>query len=464
MPSTPTPSAPLWREIRTTFVLALPLVFGHVSTGLIGFVDSVLAGRHSATTLAAVAVGSAIWSVAIMVLIGILLALPPTVSQLDGAGRRAEIARVFRQAVWLALGLSALLFAFITLAAWMLPMLGIAADIQPDARAFLHGIRWGVPALALYFCMRYLSEGLHWTWPTMIFGIGGLALLVPLGYALMFGALGLPELGASGLGYATAIMLWTQAGAFALYLRLSPRFADLGLFSRFEPPRWSEIRALLALGLPIGFSIFMEGSLFITTALLIGGMGAIPVAAHQIAINVSSVTFMSALGLAEATTVRVGHAIGARRPHDVRRAGVAGYAIVLATQAIAAALMLAFGAQIAGIYTHDAAVIALAANLLLFSAAFQLSDGVQVVSGAALRGMKDARVPKLLTALSYWGVGMTLGAGLGFGLGWGPQGMWCGLVAGLTVAAALLTRRFLRLSRTPLAVVPDLDESSRMPG
>ena len=125
--------------------------------------------------------------------------------------------------------------------------------------------------------------------------------------------------------------------------------------------------------------------------------------------------------------------------------------------------MLAFGAQIAGIYTHDAAVIALAANLLLFSAAFQLSDGVQVVSGAALRGMKDARVPMLLTALSYWGVGMTLGATLGFGLGWGPQGMWCGL------GRASRSQRspdapILRLARTPLAVVPDLDESSRTPG
>lgn len=447
--------APLAREVRTTFVLALPLIFGHVSTGLIGFVDSVLAGRHSANTLAAVAVGSALWSVAIMVLIGVLLALPPTVSQLDGAGRRAEIAPAFRQGLWLALGLSALLFAFLTAAGWMLATIGIAPEIQPGARAFLHGIRWGVPALALYFCMRYLSEGLHWTWPTMAFGVGGLALLVPLGYALMFGAFGLPELGAAGLGYATAIMLWIQAASFALYLRLSPRFADLSLFSPFEPPRWRQIRSLLALGLPIGVSIFMEGSLFICTALLIGGMGEVPVAAHQIAINVASVTFMSALGLAEATTVRVGHAVGARRPEAVRRAAVAGYVIVIGTQGLAGLAMLFGNVAIASVYTRDAAVIALAANLLLFAAAFQLSDGIQVVSGASLRGLKDTRVPMLLTALAYWGVGMSLGAGLGLGLGWGPQGMWIGLVAGLTVAAILLTRRFLRLSRTPLHVVPD---------
>ncbi len=442
--------APLLREARTTVVLALPLVFGHVSTGLIGFVDSVLAGRHGANTLAAVAVGAALWSVAIMVLIGVLLALPPTISQLDGAGRRAQVATTFRQGVWLALMLATVLFAFLSLAAANLDWIGIAPEIQSDARAFLHGIRWGVPALALYFCMRYLCEGLHWTLPTMGFGLGGLALLVPLGYALMFGSFGLPELGAAGLGYATAIMLWCQAFGFALYLRLSRRFADLGLFARFEPPRASAIRDLLRLGLPIGVSIFMEGSLFICTALLIGGMGAVPVAAHQIAINVASITFMGALGMAEATTVRVGYAVGAREPVAMRRAALAGFLIVVSMQSLTGIAMLFGNHAIASVYTQDAAVVALAANLLLFAAAFQLSDGVQVVAGAALRGLKDTRVPMLLTAFAYWGVGMSLGATLGFGLGWGPQGMWCGLVAGLTVAATLLSLRFRWLARRPL--------------
>jgi len=447
MSQSPSRFALLRREMRTTLVLALPLILGHVSTGLIGFVDAVLAGRHSANTLASVAVGAAIWSVAIMVLIGILLALPPSVSQLDGAGRRHEIGPLFRQGVWLALGLSAGLFAFLSLAGYGFEPMGIAAEIQGGARDFLHGIRWGVPALALYFCMRYLSEGVHWTLPTMVFGLGGLAVLVPLGYALMFGTYGLPELGAGGLGYATAIMLWMQAGAFAVYLKLSRRFDDLELFARFDPPNWSSIRSLLKLGLPIGVTIFMEGSLFIATALLIGRMGEVPVAAHQIAINVGSITFMGALGLAEATTVRVGHAVGQRRASAVRYAALAGYLIVLAAQSMNGLVILFANEFIASIYTHDTAVIALASTLLLFAAAFQLSDGVQVVSGAALRGLKDARVPMLLAAFSYWGVGMPLGATLGIGIGWGAPGMWVGLVAGLSFAALLLTWRFTRMAR-----------------
>lgn len=453
--SAPGSSTPrLTREMRSTAVLALPLVLGHVSTGMIGFVDSVLAGRHGANTLAAVAVGAAMWAMAIILLIGVLLALPPTVSQLDGAGRRSEIGSVFRQGVWLALGLAAVLFLFLTLAGYNVGLFGIAPEIQPGARAFLHGIRWGVPALALYFCMRYLCEGLHWTYPTMGFGIGGLLVLVPLGYALMFGAFGLPEMGAAGLGYATAIMLWAQAAGFVFYLRRSRRFADLELFGRFERPDRARIAALLRLGLPIGVSIFMEGSLFIATALLLGGMGEVPVAAHQIAINVSSISFMAALGLAEATTVRVGFAVGARRAGAVRRAGLAGYAIVLITQSLAGIAMLTGNGFIASLYTRDAAVLALASQLLLFAAAFQLSDGLQVVSGAALRGLKDTRMPMLLTTLSYWVVGMPLGAGLCFGLGWGPQGMWLGLVGGLTTAAVLLTLRFLRLSKRPLQEQP----------
>jgi MATE family multidrug resistance protein len=150
--------------------------------------------------------------------------------------------------------------------------------------------------------------------------------------------------------------------------------------------------------------------------------------------------------------VRVGYSVGARQPAALRRAAMAGYLIVLGTQGFAGLVILFGNHAIASVYTQDAAVVALAANLLLYAAAFQLSDGVQVVSGAALRGIKDTRLPMLLTAFAYWGVGMTLGATLGFGLGWGPQGMWCGLIAGLTVAAALLSLRFRALARRPLPI------------
>jgi MATE family multidrug resistance protein len=446
--SVPAPAAPRLRsEVRTTAVLAAPLVLGHVSTGMIGFIDAVLAGHHGTATLASVSVGTALFWLSMMVPMGTLMALPPSVSQLDGAGRRDEVAALFRQALWLALALGALLFALLSASTWLLAPMGIAAEIRPGAADFLRGIRWGVPALTFYYCMRYLSDGLHWTMPTMILGFGGLLLLLPLGYAMTFGVYGFPELGAGGLGIASAIMMWLQALAFAVYLARARRFAPLGLFSRFDPPRWPPLRGLLATGLPIGVMVMMEGGLFIATALLIGRLGEVPSAAHQIAINVASLCFMIPFGLAEATTVRVGHAYG--RDGDaqgVRRAAFAGYVLVLATQAVSGLVLLLWHDGIVALYTRDAAVASLAATLLMLAAAFQFPDGVQVLSAGALRGLKDTRLPMLLTAFAYWGVGMPLGAGLGLGLGWGPRGMWIGLIAGLLVAAVLLGVRFLRSS------------------
>ncbi len=442
------------RDVRASAILSAPLVLGHLATGLIGFVDSVIAGHHGTDTLASVSIGTALFWLPVMIPMGTLMAVPAAVSQLDGRGRRHEIGALFRQALWLSAGLGLLLFAFMTLATLALGPMGIAPEIRPGAEAFLHGIRWGVPALTLYLCMRYLCDGLHWTLPTMLFGFGGLLLLVPMGYAFTYGAFGLPELGAGGLGFASAAMMWAQAIGFAIYLRRSPRFAGLRLFERFDGPRWPAIKGLLATGLPIGVTVAMEGGLFIATALLIGRLGEVPAAAHQIAINVAALCFMIPMGLAEATTVRVGHALGRGDAAGVRRAAFAGYTIMLGTQLVSACVLLGGHDLVVGFYTADAAVASLAASLLLYAAAFQFPDGIQVLSAGALRGLKDTRIPMILAAVAYWGIGMPLGAGLGLGLGWGPKGMWVGLIGGLSVAAVLLSVRFMRASqahRLPVA-------------
>ena len=449
---TETTSLPRFRtEVVRTARLAAPLAAGHLSHGLVGFVDTVVAGHHGTGTLAAVAVGTALFWLPMMVPMGVLMSLPPAVSQLDGAGRRDEVGPLFRQALWLALALGLLLFVLMTLLPLALAPMGMAADIIPGATAFIHAIRWGIPAFTLYLAMRYLSDGLHWSMPTMVLGFGGLLLLAPLGYVLANGLFGFRELGAVGLGIASALMFWAQAIAFALYLWRSRRFADLRLFSPWQAPDWRVQRDLLRTGLPIGVMVAMEGSLFIVTALLIGRLGELPVAAHQIAINVASMCFMIPFGVAEATTIRVGHALGRGDRGGLRRAYFAGLALVLTTQAISAIVLLAGNHAIAALYTGDAAVAALAGSLLLYAALFQFPDGIQTLSAGALRGLKDTRIPMLLAMLAYWGIGMPVGAGLGLALGWGPRGMWLGLTAGLTVAAFLMARRFLRSSlRVPI--------------
>lgn len=437
------------QEVRATGLLALPLVLGHISTGLIAFVDNTIAGHHGTDTFAAVSIGTALLWLPMLVPIGTLISLTASVSQLHGAGRDRQIGPLFRQAMWLGTGLSLLMFAFLSGVPALLPAFGIAPEIVPGATGFLHGIRWGVPALTLYFCMRYLTEGMHWTLPTMLIGFGGLLVLGPLGYAMCNGRLGFPELGAQGLGIASSVTMWVQALAFAAYLRITPRFAHLRLFSRFELPDGRAIGDLLRTGLPIGITVLMEGGLFIITALLIGRIGAVESSAHQVAINVAQLCFMVPMGVAEATTVRVAHAVGGNDAPGVRRATWAGYAIVLLTQLLSISVLLLGHDTVVGLYTNDLAVASLASTLLLYAAMFQLPDGIQVLSAGALRGMKDTRVPMFIAMIAYWGVGMPLGAGLGLGLGWGPQGMWVGLIMGLSVAAVLLGWR-LRINNRRL--------------
>jgi len=449
MSRTESRAARLLREMRVSFVLALPLVLSQLSSMGMNIVDTLLAGRHGPVTLAAVGVGSAIWSVVILVSIGVLMAVPPTVSQLNGAGRRGEIGPVFRQALWLALALGVALVFVVRLGALALGPMGITPEARPEAEAFLRAISWGAPGLALFFCLRNLSEGVAWTVPSMVVGAIGLALLAPLGYGLMFGA----GLGAAGLGYAVAVVLWCQAASMAFYLRRARRFADLRLFERFEGPRWPPIRALLRLGLPMGVSVFMEGSLFVATALLIGTLGTTQMAAHQIAILIASLCFMVPLGVAMATTVRVGHAVGAGDLSGVRWAAGAGYALAMLAQTASAVLLVTSAAWLAALFTADPAVIALASLLMAYAAVFQYPDGLQALSAGALRGMKDTRVPMVITVLAYWGLGLPLGAWLGLARGQGAPGLWTGLILGLAVAASLLGWRFWRLSRRPLPAV-----------
>lgn len=438
-------------EVRATALLALPLVVGHVCAGLIAFVDNLIAGNHGTDTLAAVTLGTALLWLPMLVPIGTLIALTASVARLSGADRLSEVGPIFRQALWLALLMGLLMFVFLSIAPVLLAPAGIAEEMIPGAQAFLHAVRWGSPALTLFFCMRYLCEGMHWMRPTMIFSFGGLLILAPLGYVLTNGKLGFPELGAQGLGIASAVMMWLQALLFAGYLWCGKRLAHLQLFSRFDPPCRAAIADLLRTGMPIGIAILMQGSLFIVTSLLIGRLGSTFLAAHQIAVNLAQLCFMIPVAVAEATTVRVGHALGRGDFKGVRQAAWAGCVIVLAAQSASVLILLLGNEAIAGLYSSDLAVTALASTLLLYAAALQFPDGLQMLSAGALRGLQDTRIPMWIAVFCYWGVGVPLGVGLAFGLQWGPQGIWSGLITALTLATVLMGARFIHSSRVRLA-------------
>jgi MATE family multidrug resistance protein len=448
------PSPPLREELGEVGRLAAPLVVGQLLSMLMNVADTVLGGRHGPHTLAVVAVGSAVWSLVLIACLGLLFAIPPNVAQRDGAGRREEIAPLLSQALWIAWSIGLVLLVMLRSAGALLDAMAVDPSLRADTEAFLRAASWGAPGLATFFALRFFCEGLGYTRATLYFSTMGVAVLVPLGYGLIFGRFGFSEHGAVGAGMALAWTVWLQAIAIAAFVLRHPRFADLHLLRGFSRPRREPIRELLGLGLPIAFMILMEGSLFVVTALLIGSLGANAVASHQIAINVASITFMVPLGVGMATTVRVGHAMGAGDAARARAAAQSGLLLAIAAQLVSATTLALFAPRIASLYTSDLVVGSLAAQLMLYAAIFQFSDGLQVVAASALRGLKDARVPALLTAIAYWGIGMSVGWHAAFRLERGAPGMWAGLIAGLTAAAVLLLLRLrLRLRNLPQDIV-----------
>lgn len=438
----------LGRESADTLRLALPLIAGQLSGVGMTVIDTVLAGHLDAHTLGAVSVGANFWVLAYIAALGVTMALSPSVAQLNGAREHARIGVLFRQALWLAAFMGLLLFIAVRICVpHFLAWIGVDPSLRSDAAGFVRAVSWGAPALCGYFALRGASEGMGLTRPTMYFGLLGLLLLAPIGWALMYGRLGFAPYGAAGCGAATALVLWLQFFGLLAWLYWRPEYRRVQLFQRWDRPDWRAIGQLLRIGVPMGVAIFMEASLFAVVALILAGFGETTASSHQIALNVSAVCFMVPLGLALAITVRVGNAVGRDDARGVRYAGYAGILLCVATQFVSSALMLLLPTQIAGLYTSEPAVIVLAAQLLILAGLFQFSDGIQVASNGALRGLKDTRVPMLITVLAYWGVGMPVGWYLAFVRELGARGMWMGLIAGLSVAALLLFLRFYRMAR-----------------
>lgn len=435
-------------EIRRTLQLALPVIIGQLAIFSMNFTDTVMSGRlpNRDVALAALGIGGAVWSSMLMFILGTLMVVQPSVAQLDGAQLKREAAAQTRQAFWIALALSVPFFAICHFSEPLLVAFRIDPAIIPTAVAYLRAMAWGAPALCMVLLLRFFSEGTGHTRPTMFYGVAGALLNIPLNYVLMFGKLGLPALGTVGCGIATSIVLWLQFVMLFVYVRTHRHYLPFELMSRLEWPDLHEIRELLKVGLPIAGAMFVEGSLFVAAALLIGRLGPVPAAAHLVAINFAALVFMIPIGLASAVSIRVGNAVGRRDAADARYAGFNGLAIVLAIQTVSAACMFLLPEVIVGIYTDDPRIAPLAASLLFYAAIFQYPDGMQMVAAGALRGFKDTRMPVVYMIISFWVVGMTLGYQLTFAGGMGPAGMWVGMIAGLSVAAVLMFWRFLHTS------------------
>ncbi len=439
--------ADLRAEAGELLKLGLPVIGTQLAQIAMNVVDTVMAGDLGAEALAAVALGSSLWSTSALFVIGLLMAVTASVSHLFGAGRYEEIGRFVRQSLWLSQGLGVVCFIAIRNLDPLFSWLEVAPEIVPTTEGYLDAITWGLPAMCGFIVLRHFSEGVSMTRPVLFISLIGLVTNIGGNYVFMYGRLGVPAMGAVGCGWASALVMWMLLISMTLYVIVHPFYRRFRLFSRFDWPRRDYLAETLVLGLPIGVSVFMEASLFTTIALLMGSLGTTTVAGHQIAINFASITFMIPLGLAMAITVRVGQAAGRGSHREGRRSAFVGLILALMFMTASATIMLTFPEWIVGVYTDDPAVRTIAIDLLLMAAIFQISDGAQVAGAGALRGLKDTAVPMVITFVAYWGFGLPLGYTLGIVRSMGPQAMWMGLIAGLTVAALCLNGRFYWVTR-----------------
>ena len=449
-------TSPAFRsEASALWKLAWPILIGQLATVGMSVADVAMAGHASARDLAGVSLGVSIWHIAIITLMGVLMAVNPIVSQHVGAGEFMRIPRVVRQALWKALGVGLIAMLIVNGAARVFAHLDIEPAVRGLARDFVFVISFALPAFCCYRVLYGYSASVNQTKPMMAIALAALALNILVNWLLVFGNLGFPRLGGLGCAWSTLLCIWFDLAAIVWWIVRSPAYRPTQPFTRFEAPSWPDIRALLKIGLPIGVTYFAETSAFSLIALLVAGFGTVQVAAHHIALNFTSLVFMAPMSLGVALLTRVGQALGAADPRAARFRAWVGVAMALAVAIASAILIALLNTQIAGAYTSDAAVAALAAQLLVYAAIFQLSDATQVSAASAIRAYKVTRPPMVLHMAAFWGLSLPLGCVLGLAPAWlpwrpvpamGAQGFWIALVVGLTLAALGLTWLLNRLS------------------
>lgn len=441
----------LRREVRATLGLAVPIVVTQLSQMSMSFVDVVMVGRLGTEALAAVVLGSTVYFTVALVCVGVLVAVQPTVAQAVGAGDEAAAGRGARQGLWLATFLGV---PFTVGLGYMEPVLlwtGQAPETAALAAGYVGAIRWGFVPNLWFTALRGLCEGDGRPRPVLVVTLLGVAANAGLNVLLMFGAGPIPALGVVGTGWSSALTIAVMFVALALYVRRGP-LGRFRVFAGLRTPDPEALKSLFLLGWPIGIGFGLEGGLFTAATLMVGRLPGpeVALAAHQVALNAASVAFMVPLGIGMAGGVRVGQAAGAGDTEAAALAGWTATGLGVAFMALSALLFWLRPGAVVWVYAGsapDAEVARLAATLLGIAAVFQLFDGAQAAVAGALRGLKDTRVPMLIAAVAYWGVGLTTAAGLGLGLGWGAPGLWWGLTLGLAVAAVGLSLRFARLTR-----------------
>ncbi len=443
----PDTSQQIKKESSVLLKIGGPIIATQLMRMGLNFTDTVMAGNLSALDLAAVAIGNAVYLPFAIFCMATLIAINPIVSEHLGARRFDEIGKSARQMFWLVLLLTIPTFFITRNLDIVMELSGVQPEIIPISAEYLQALSWGLLPLFAYAGVRYFSEGLSVSRPAMYIAAISLILNVGANYIFMYGAFGVPAMGAVGAGYATSLINLFAAIAFIGFMMRFKPFKRFNIFGKTKGPDPTVFKEFLKIGAPNGVSSTMEVLLFASVSVLMGTLSVEASASHQIAINVAATLFMIPFGLSMAITQRVGFSIGQGSIEKARFRGFVGIVICTFIMTCTAIMLFTIPELIISIYTDDPVVSAMSISLLFMAGLFQISDGLQVGGFGALRGLKDTKVPMFVNFIAYWVIGFPVGYYLGIISDFGPEGLWIGLISGLSIAAILHNLRFHKLTR-----------------
>jgi len=428
-------------ELKQLFNLMLPILITQFAAAGFGLIDTIMAGHMSPEDLAAIAVGVGLWIPVMLLFSGIMIATTPLVAEANGARTPENIPSIVRQSLWVALLLGIIGMLVLQIIPLLLPLVGVPESLLPKASLFLHAIAFGMPAFTMYSTLRGYSEALGYPRPVTVISLVALVVQIPLNFIFMYGIGPIPHLGSAGCGFATALLQWIMFITISIYILKAKRYQATQPLNMFEKIDRVLIKSILKLGLPIGLAIFFEVSIFSTGAIVLSPLGEVTVAAHQIALSITSQLFMIPMSLALALTIRTGTYYGEKNWYAMRKVQKVGLMTSTLFACITMLLLLILRPQIVSVYTSDYDVSQAAIYLILFAIGYQLMDAWQVSAAGCLRGMQDTKGPMWITMLAYWIIAFPVGIYLARYTDMGAAGVWTGLIIGLTIACVLLLTR-----------------------
>ncbi|SFT81194.1 multidrug resistance protein, MATE family [Selenomonas sp. GACV-9] len=434
------------QKARQFFAVLLPIFITQLSLMATGFFNTVMAGHISQQDLAGVAVGVNLFLPFFGSFLGIISGLTPTISQLYGAGKREKIGFIVKQGFYWALTLAALFIG----AGWLavphiLPLLSLEPRVEYITVHYLMAVSVGIVPIFLAAVLRNFIDAHGRTRLTMFITMTTVPVNIALNYVFMYGHFGLPAFGGIGAGIGSAIAFSLNLLLNVLAVTHCEPFCRYRIFHALPRPDLAEWRKQLGVGIPIGSTLFCEQSIFGAVGLFMTAYGTVVVAAHQAAMNFTTIVYMIPLAVSMTLTILVGYEVGAKRYEDAQQYIRLSRVLTMFFVGTLALILTQFKAEIAALYTSSAEVQPILAGFLVYAVFMQLSDSINAPLQGALRGYKDVHVTFLLAVLSFWGIGLPLGWGLANYTGWGPYGYWIGLIGGILVGAVLLMMRLRKV-------------------